>query len=121
MATSPPPGLPRSCWAKVYAAVGVPAARRALTRLYAHCAELEVPELVRLATTVTSWEAEVLAFHDAGRSNGRTEAVNLLIERHGASVTVSGASTTTASGSSCAVASRGTLTRSQGSGVPYHA
>ncbi len=66
---------------KVYAAVGVPAARRALTRLYAHCAELEVPELVRPATTVTSWEAEVLAFHDAGRSNGRTEAVNLLIEK----------------------------------------
>jgi transposase len=40
-----------------------------------------VPELTRLATTISAWEDEVLAYHTTGRSNGPTEAVNLLIEK----------------------------------------
>jgi len=41
-----------------------------------------VAELVTLATTVSTWETEILAYHHTGRaSNGPTEAVNLLIEK----------------------------------------
>jgi len=65
----------------VYAAPGVSAARRRLLAFYVHCADAEVPELVRLATTVSEWSAEILAFHTTGAaSNGPTEAVNLGIE-----------------------------------------
>ncbi len=41
----------------------------------------EVAELTRLAKTIRSWQAEVLAYHTTGLSNGPTEAVNLLIEK----------------------------------------
>ena len=65
----------------VYAAPGVSAARRRLLAFYVHCVDAEVPELVRLATTVSEWSAEILAFHTTGAaSNGPTEAVNLGIE-----------------------------------------
>jgi transposase len=40
-----------------------------------------VPELTRLATTISRWEAEVLAYHTTGLSNGPTEAVNLPVEK----------------------------------------
>jgi transposase len=41
-----------------------------------------VPELVRLARTVDSWRAELLACVDTDRiSNGPTEAINLLIKK----------------------------------------
>jgi len=68
---------------RVYAARSPEAARRALTRFYTHCAERShVPELVTLATTVSAWETQILAYHHTGgASNGPTEAVNLLIEK----------------------------------------
>jgi transposase len=68
----------------VYAAPDLPAARRALVRFYTHVADHhQVPELVTLAGTISAWEAEVLAYHHTGHaSNGPTEAVNLLIEKH---------------------------------------
>ena len=66
---------------EVYGAVDLPHARRRLTAFYSWCAEAEVAELARLATTVSSWQAEVLAYHTTGQSNGPTEAVNLLIEK----------------------------------------
>lgn len=40
-----------------------------------------VPELVRLAKTMTKWRTEILAHHSTGASNGPTEAVNLLIKK----------------------------------------
>ncbi len=40
-----------------------------------------MPELTRLATTISAWQDEVLAYHTTGLSNGPTEAVNLLIEK----------------------------------------
>jgi transposase len=41
-----------------------------------------VEELTRLARTVGPWQAEILAWHATdGRSNGPTEAVNLLIKK----------------------------------------
>lgn len=65
----------------VYAAADVAAARPALVAFYQWCAEVQVPEVTRLAKTVSAWEHEVLAYHTTGLSNGRTEAVNLLIEK----------------------------------------
>ncbi len=53
-----------------------------LIGFFQHAAEVEIPELTRLATTIDRWRDEVLAFHTTGgASNGPTEAVNLLIEK----------------------------------------
>jgi hypothetical protein len=40
-----------------------------------------VRECRRLARTIRAWEAEVLAFHTTGRSDGPTEGINLLIKK----------------------------------------
>ena len=67
---------------KVYAAKTVHGAHRALGQFYTHCAEREIPELVTLATTVSNWQDEIIAYHHSGGvSNGPAEAVNLLIEK----------------------------------------
>jgi transposase len=66
----------------VYAASDLAHARAALERFYRWCDGVQVPELSRLARTVRAWEAEILAFHaTGGRSNGPTEAMNLLIKK----------------------------------------
>jgi transposase len=58
---------------------------RATTRLYEwtlFCIDSQIPELGRLARTITTWRAEFLAHFTTGRiSNGPTEAVNLLIKK----------------------------------------
>lgn len=66
---------------EVYAAVDTAHARRRLVVFYQWCADAEVAELTRLATTISKWENEILAYHSTGASNGPTEAVNLLIEK----------------------------------------
>ena len=66
---------------EVYAADDFGHARRRLVVFYQWCADAEVPELARLATTISAWQAEVLAYHTTRLSNGPTEAVNLLIEK----------------------------------------
>ena len=66
---------------EVYAAADLAHARRRLTAFYQWCAEAEVAELTRLARTVSAWQAEVLAYHDTGLSNGPTEAMNLLVKK----------------------------------------
>ncbi|MGC8511305.1 MAG: ISL3 family transposase, partial [Acidimicrobiales bacterium] len=66
---------------EVYAA---PTARRAhwrLVRFYAYVAEAEVPELTRLATTISRWEQEVLSYHTTRISTGPVEAQNLVTEK----------------------------------------
>jgi transposase len=66
----------------VYAAAGMAAAGVALERFYRWADGVQVAELSRLAGTVRTWEAEILAWHaTAGCSNGPTEAVNLLIKK----------------------------------------
>ena len=46
------------------------------------CIDSGVPEIGRLARSITTWRAEFLAYFSAGRvSNGPTEAVNLLIKK----------------------------------------
>jgi transposase len=58
---------------------------QAASRLYdwtVFCIDSGVPELRRLARTITTWRTEFLAYFVAGRiSNGPTEAVNLLIKK----------------------------------------
>ena len=49
---------------------------------YTVCADSSIPELHRLARTITAWQNQLLAYFTTGRaSNGPTEAVNLLIKR----------------------------------------
>ena len=46
------------------------------------CIDSGVPELRRLARTITTWRTEFLAYFITGRiSNGPTEAINLLIKK----------------------------------------
>ena len=53
-----------------------------LYRWLTHCADAGVAELTRLARTIDSWRAELLAYFDTNRiSNGPTEAINLLIKK----------------------------------------
>ena len=57
-------------------------AEQALYRWLAYCADAGIPELTRLARTIDSWRAELLAYFDTGgMSNGPTEAINLLIKK----------------------------------------
>jgi transposase len=57
-------------------------AAQALYRWLAYCADANIPELTRLARTIDSWHAELLAYFDTGgTSNGPTEAINLLIKK----------------------------------------
>jgi transposase len=57
-------------------------AEQALYRWLTYCADADIPELTRLATTIDSWRAELLAYFDTGGiSNGPTEAINLLIKK----------------------------------------
>jgi transposase len=55
-------------------------ARRQLTWWYCFVAEHPVPELVRLATTISAWETEFLAYFATGATNGRTEGTNRVIK-----------------------------------------
>jgi transposase len=57
-------------------------AERRLYRCLVHCADSDVPELHRLASTIDGWREELLAHFDTGGiSNGPTEAINLLIKK----------------------------------------
>lgn len=66
---------------EVYATTSPQAARARLRTFDAHCHDSSVPELARLARTIRSWRAEILAWHDTGLTNGPTEATNLLIKK----------------------------------------
>ncbi|MCA1836185.1 MAG: transposase, partial [Actinobacteria bacterium] len=57
-------------------------AAHALYRWLTYCADTDIPELIRLATTIDSWRSELLAYFTTnGISNGPTEAINLLINK----------------------------------------
>jgi transposase len=65
----------------VYAAASLNQARRRLIEFYWYCADADIPELIRLASMISKWEKEVLAYHTTGLSNGPTEAVNVIVEK----------------------------------------
>jgi transposase len=65
-----------------YSAIDEAHARRRLIAFYIHCADTDVPELTRLARTVSRWSHEVLAYHTTGKaSNGRVENTHMLAEK----------------------------------------
>lgn len=87
-----------------------------------HCADADVPELARLATTIDSWRTELLAYFDTGRlSNGPTKQSTCSSRRLNASATDFRTSTTTDSASYCTAESNGTLLAPPRSEADYHA
>ena len=66
---------------EVYDAPSLQRARWKLVTFYQHVADAQVPELTRLATTISQWEDAVLSFHATGISNAASEAQNLISEK----------------------------------------
>lgn len=67
---------------EIYAAANVRQAERRLDELVDWADEVQVPEVSRLARTVTRWRDEILAYHTCnGASNGPVEAVNGEVEQ----------------------------------------
>ena len=56
-------------------------ARVLLDKAIAGCLADEVPEIVSLGKTLTSWRREILAHHTTGASNGPTEGLNLCVKK----------------------------------------
>jgi transposase len=65
----------------MYAADTMAEAARRFDAFIREAKSSSVPELHRLAKTMTKWRTEILAHHRSGASNGPTEAVNLLIKK----------------------------------------
>ena len=65
----------------MYGARSVTGARWRLVAFYQHAADADIPELTRLATTVSRWEQEILSYHTTGISTGPVEAQNLVTEK----------------------------------------
>jgi transposase len=67
---------------EAFSAVDERHARRRMIAFYVFCADADIPELGRLARTVSRWSDLIFAFHrTAGASNGRTENAHMLIEK----------------------------------------
>lgn len=66
----------------VYSALDEAHARRRMIAFYTYCADADVPELARLARTVSRWSEEIFAYHRTGRaSNSRVENTHMLAEK----------------------------------------
>ena len=55
--------------------------RARLYRFYSWCADTQIPEVTRLATTIETWWPAVLAFLHTGLTNARTEGYNRLVKQ----------------------------------------
>jgi transposase len=67
---------------EVYGAVDHAHAARRLVVFFGYCAEVEIPEITRLARTIDRWRDEILAYHrTSGASNGRVENMHMLAEK----------------------------------------
>jgi transposase len=65
----------------VYLSADADEAARLLDKAIAFCVASHVPEVRRLGRTLSRWQAEILAHHTTGASNGPTEALNLLVKK----------------------------------------
>lgn len=66
----------------VYRAVDEGHARRLMIGFYTWCADSDVRELRRLASTVSRWSEQIFAYHrTGGASNGRVENTHMLAEK----------------------------------------
>lgn len=55
----------------------------ALDRFYRFCAACTVPEVIRLARTIETWQAPIIAALQTGLSNARTEGYNRIVKHVG--------------------------------------
>lgn len=55
--------------------------RARLYRFYAWCADADLPELTRLASTIETWWPAILAFVHTGITNARAEGYNRLVKQ----------------------------------------
>lgn len=55
--------------------------RRRLYRFYRWCADADIPEITRLASTIETWWPAILAFLHTGLTNARTEGYNRLVKQ----------------------------------------
>ena len=65
----------------VYDADSPREARTRLERFYELARIAGTPEVLRLAKTIKRWEPEILSFFTTGRTNARSEAMNLVTEK----------------------------------------
>ena len=65
---------------RVYQAPDCDSAHRRLVAFYEWAVAVEIEEITRLATTIDTWQDEVLAFFDTRASNGPTEGANVRIK-----------------------------------------
>lgn len=65
---------------KMYQAPDRDTAHRRLVTFYEWVVDIDVAEVTRLATTIDTWQAEVLAFFDTRASNAATESANVKIK-----------------------------------------
>ncbi|MCA1783762.1 MAG: transposase [Intrasporangiaceae bacterium] len=65
---------------RVYQAPDRDTAHRRLITFYEWAVTVDVPEVTRLATTIDTWQDEVLAFFDTRASNAPTESANVKIK-----------------------------------------
>jgi transposase len=65
---------------RMYQAPDRDTAHRRLVAFYEWTVEVEVAEITRLATTIDTWQDEVLAFFDTRASNAPTESANVKIK-----------------------------------------
>jgi transposase len=65
---------------RMYQAPDRDTAHRRLVELYEWAVAVEVDEITRLATTIDTWQDEVLAFFDTRASNAPTESANVKIK-----------------------------------------
>ena len=73
--------LAKEALRSMYAADTMAEAARRFDAFVKEAKSSTVPELHRLAKTMSRWRTEILAHHRSGASNGPTEAVNLLIKK----------------------------------------
>lgn len=88
LAVGDPDGEVAACWVakellrEVFSAVDETHARRRMIAFYLYCADADVPELSRLARTISRWAEHIFAYHRTGRaSNGRVENAHMLVEK----------------------------------------
>jgi transposase len=65
---------------RMYSAPDRNTAHRMLVAFYQWVATVDVPELTRLATTIDTWQDQVLAFFDTRATNAATESANVKIK-----------------------------------------
>ena len=64
----------------MYAAPDRDTAHRRLIAFYEWAVDVEIDEVTRLASTLDTWQDEVLAFFDTRASNAATESANVKIK-----------------------------------------